>query len=376
MSVSILKVKNFATGEWKEIPAIVGPTGPAGPQGEEGAQGETGPAGKNAYEYAQEGGYTGTEAEFANELANIKELALQADVDATLDAINEISSLLGNKIPHIDNANVGQVLSVASVDENNAPNSWQTTDLPSGDSYYVDMTPVSETEATPSKTFVEVLEAYKSGKDVRARLNGAIIPLSMNLNDYQLVYTATGGIYSYFISQTRDSDIAQFSITNMATEQYVNDAIANLSIGGGDTLEFIKSITLTEEVSTIKINTDAEGNPLNLKRIIVMVRTIGGTPNEDRSNYWAHPNSINAGAIRIDIAQGVYATGGAVSSVVDIQLIADGVYLLNSSCNNTPKQTWGSYIKESAIKEINLGVSTANYTFGVNTIFYIAGVKV
>jgi hypothetical protein len=31
MSVSILKVKNPTTGEWKEIPTIVGPTGPAGP---------------------------------------------------------------------------------------------------------------------------------------------------------------------------------------------------------------------------------------------------------------------------------------------------------------------------------------------------------
>lgn len=61
-----------------------GDTGPAGPQGEIGPQGpkgdpgETGPAGadgqpgadgKSAYQYAQEGGYTGTEAEFAAKLA-------------------------------------------------------------------------------------------------------------------------------------------------------------------------------------------------------------------------------------------------------------------------------------------------------------------
>jgi hypothetical protein len=302
-------------------------------------------------------------------------LALQADVDATLDAINEISSLLGNKIPHIDNANVGQVLSVASVDENNIPNSWQAIDLPSGDIYYVDMTPVSETEATPSKTFVEVLEAYKSGKDVRAKLNGVIIPLGMNLNDSQLVYAATGSIYSYFISQTPDSDIAQFSITNMATEQYVNDAIANLSIDGGDTLEFIKTIKLTEEVSTIKINTDADGNPLNLKRIIVAVQTVGGTPNEDRSNYWAHPNSINAGAIRTTVNQGVYATGAVVASVIDIQMITNGVYLFNYSCNGNPRQDWGGYIQESTIKEINFGVSTTDYTFGVNTVFHVMGVR-
>lgn len=52
-----------------------GDTGPQGPQGEKGDTGTTGPAGadgvdgKSAYQYAQEGGYTGTEAEFAAKLA-------------------------------------------------------------------------------------------------------------------------------------------------------------------------------------------------------------------------------------------------------------------------------------------------------------------
>lgn len=65
-----------------------GPTGPQGiqgekgPQGDKGDKGETGPigptgapgvdglAGKSAYEFAQLGGYTGTEAEFAALMAN------------------------------------------------------------------------------------------------------------------------------------------------------------------------------------------------------------------------------------------------------------------------------------------------------------------
>ena len=61
-----------------------GPQGETGPQGEQGIQGEAGPAGadgrdgadgqpgadgKSAYQYAVEGGYTGTEAEFAAKLA-------------------------------------------------------------------------------------------------------------------------------------------------------------------------------------------------------------------------------------------------------------------------------------------------------------------
>ena len=49
-----------------------GPTGPkgdTGPQGPKGDTGATGANGKSAYSYAQDGGYTGTEAEFAAKLA-------------------------------------------------------------------------------------------------------------------------------------------------------------------------------------------------------------------------------------------------------------------------------------------------------------------
>lgn len=48
----------------------IGPQGPVGPQGNEGA---TGPAGKNAYEYAKEGGYDESEAQFSNDLAKVKD---------------------------------------------------------------------------------------------------------------------------------------------------------------------------------------------------------------------------------------------------------------------------------------------------------------
>lgn len=53
-----------------------GDKGEQGIQGETGTQGETGPAGKDgtngksAFAYAQDGGYTGTEADFASLLAN------------------------------------------------------------------------------------------------------------------------------------------------------------------------------------------------------------------------------------------------------------------------------------------------------------------
>lgn len=67
-TTSTFQVKNGSKGS-------TGPAGPQGPQGEtgpQGPQGETGAAGadgKTAYQYAVEGGYTGTEAEFAAKMA-------------------------------------------------------------------------------------------------------------------------------------------------------------------------------------------------------------------------------------------------------------------------------------------------------------------
>lgn len=49
-----------------------GDKGDKGDTGETGATGAAGVAGKSAYAYAQDGGYTGTEAEFAEKLAQEK----------------------------------------------------------------------------------------------------------------------------------------------------------------------------------------------------------------------------------------------------------------------------------------------------------------
>ena len=50
---------------------IMGPTGADGAPGQPGRDGATGPAGKSAYESAQDGGYSGTEAQFESDLAGV-----------------------------------------------------------------------------------------------------------------------------------------------------------------------------------------------------------------------------------------------------------------------------------------------------------------
>lgn len=79
------------------IELMPGPQGPKGDKGEPGAQGPAGADGtdgKSAYQYAQDGGYTGTEAEFADKLA--EDTYSKPEIDAIMGSyINDIDALVG-----------------------------------------------------------------------------------------------------------------------------------------------------------------------------------------------------------------------------------------------------------------------------------------
>ena len=68
----------------------LGPTGSTGPTGKTGAVGPTGASGKSAYQYAQEGGYTGTETEFAEKLAQ------KVDIPSVLPNPNALTIKIGS----------------------------------------------------------------------------------------------------------------------------------------------------------------------------------------------------------------------------------------------------------------------------------------
>ena len=72
---------------------IKGPQGDTGPQGPAGATGATGAAGKSAYQYAKEGGYTGTETEFAKKLASEAMIVHVTDSNGTLSADKSYSDI-------------------------------------------------------------------------------------------------------------------------------------------------------------------------------------------------------------------------------------------------------------------------------------------
>ena len=83
-----------------------GATGPQGPAGNDGATGAAGAAGKSAYQYATEGGYTGTEVEFSAKLAEdipavdstLTVSGAAADAKETGTRLNTLSGELDNFI--------------------------------------------------------------------------------------------------------------------------------------------------------------------------------------------------------------------------------------------------------------------------------------
>lgn len=146
--------------------------------------------------------------------------------------------------------------------------------------------------------------------------------------------------------------------------------------GSGDSYELINTINLTEEVSTITIDTDSNGNSFSLKKILVYAFTKGGTNNTDKSNYHAYPNTVNAGLIRSVVEQGIYAAGGAVSSIVEYEALGDSTFLFTYGANSSIKRSLGSHISSpDTIQSFNLYAATTDYTFGVGTNLKVYGVR-
>lgn len=113
----------------------------------DGVDGKDGADGKSAYQYAQDGGYTGTEAEFTEKLAkeipealpNPNALTFTGAVNATYDGSTAVSVEIpsggsgGTDISlGLTSAAVGQTIKVKAIDESGKPTAWDAADMPSG----------------------------------------------------------------------------------------------------------------------------------------------------------------------------------------------------------------------------------------------------
>ena len=121
-----------------------GETGQAGADGRDGADGQPGADGKSAYQYAVEGGYTGTEEAFAaklskempDKLPNPNALNFTGAVSGSYDGSAPLEVAIpsgGGGLTVTNTAAVGQTVKIAAVDENGQPTEWEAVDMASGE---------------------------------------------------------------------------------------------------------------------------------------------------------------------------------------------------------------------------------------------------
>ena len=217
-----------------------GDTGARGEKGADGATGAAGADGKSAYSYSVDGGYTGTEAEFAAKLAA---------------------------------ESIDKALFVVNITQN------------SGGTYSAD------------KTFEEITQAYNEGKysivanfAVNA-MNTFIVPFLtitgagaafggvVDLAYFTLLITSNNEVRMEMLPlATEDSKLPNpypLTFTGAVSGSYDGSSAKTIEIpsggtGGGEKeWRLIKQIELTENVSILEVSKDSNGNDFVLSEIVI-----------------------------------------------------------------------------------------------------------
>lgn len=294
------------------------------------AVGAAGAGGKSAYEYAVDGGYTGTEAEFAAKLA-----AEIPAVDDTLTASGKAA----------DAAAVGARLSSLSEEmltEESDPTVPSWAKAAQKPSYTA-----SEVGADPSGTAASQVSAHNTGtdthSDIRLLIQGLSERLSAVADSDDTTLDQLSEIVAY-IKSNRDlisaittdkvsvADIIDNLTTNVANKPLsaaqgvalkalidaiiVPDKLPNPNAltfsgavagtydgsvplevaipGGGRTLELIADVTTSEETNMISINKDLNGNAFTIRDYALRI-TIPAHTRSERATFYARAATYGGG---------------------------------------------------------------------------------
>ena len=163
--------------------------------------------------------------------------------------------LEGDAIPIPENATVGQTISVKSVDENGKPVEWETTNIStSGGSGCV----VSDT--APEDISVLWIDTGDNSSD--ENLGGGNADLGV-----------TG------------ATVGQTVKISAVDENGVPTAWESVDFPSGAGWRLIADITLEEEVKSVDISTDMDGNPFALGAYYLIAKTVPAVNTEDRFTY-------------------------------------------------------------------------------------------
>lgn len=126
--------------------------------------------------------------------------------------------------------------------------------------FYVNMTPISESAATSDKTFEEITEAHNSGKNVKCKLDTYVLPLCF-INNVQVIFGGATSNLTVFVTQD-SNDTVEHSVAELAFKAEVPtieefNALAgkveSLPSGGsgGNITYYETSFVLEEDVNKI-----------------------------------------------------------------------------------------------------------------------------
>ena len=230
-----------------------GETGPAGPKGDTGAAGADG---KSAYQYAVDGGYTGTETEFAEKLAaeiptalpNPNALTFTGAVTGIYDGSAPLEVEIpsgGRGLTVTNTAAVGQTVKITAVDENGQPTEWEAVDFSSGGDAEKRVRHIATVSVTAGTTSYNVtvdsngdalnLESVYILTNNFWGNNGSYVQVSINGRELTRAYGASGSPQSLALEKMGElqkfTNIPKPSNVGISFGDYYNGKSAVTSVG-------------------------------------------------------------------------------------------------------------------------------------------------
>lgn len=319
-----------------------GETGPQGPKGDTGAAGATGPAGadgisphigsngnwytgdtdtgvsaqgpagapgKTAYQYAQDGGYTGTEAEFAERMA-----AEIPAVDSTLTQSGQAAdaAAVGNRI-----STLSEEIDTTSESKVSAHNSG--TDTHSDIRLLIQgltdrLNALADSDDTTLDQLSEVVAYIKSNRGLieaitTSKVSVADIVDNLTTNVANKPLSAAQGVALKALidaitvpDKLPNPNALTFTGAVSATydgSEPVTVEIPSGGSGGVDSWELVNSVTTSEEVAIVEISTNSSGETFSLDNMLVTTYVPYGTNITGSVQFISRWNTFTQPGIRL-----------------------------------------------------------------------------
>lgn len=359
-----------------------------GKDGAAGKDGAPGADGKSAYQYAQDGGYTGTEEEFAGKMA-----AEIPSIDNTLTKSGQAAdaAVVGDRLSALSDEIVTTAASQVSAHNTGTDTHSDIRLLISGLTDRLNA--LADSDDTTLDQLSEVVAYIKSNRSLIAAVTTSKVSVAdiidnLTTNVINKPLSAAQGValkamIDAITIPTALPNPNALTFTGAVTGSYDGSEAMTVEIpaGGGGSgavgnlkLELIASGTMDADARGITVNLDNDGNPFELSiaalRVTNILRGAAMTVNVGSDinfgSYWM-PSCITATTTSTN------RDAVAVCTSFGIAYVAQGGGGNQSAAS--PK-CYGAFLPTETIKSVSLKASGAAETLGAGLTYYLYGVRV